>query len=553
MIPYRYKEQSVFYSLLKDDAVTYDEPALDVLYKQAMGDLRHFDTIEDYRIRKPGELLLRMARVEADKEMNMLREIFGINLNISFKSSQDVKDLTEAINSVFHFKSVAERNMDMITNPDFKSGIKAVFSWYPTYFNKAFREAEQQLFDKLLPVWVGKRTTPIGKIAEAEFKKILPNIISRSITMMFEKAEVEETVDPKYIHAYREIADAIRTDFLLTGDNIFLNRIKSIYNLDRVADSFGNAIQALGTLDVRAARYQAQQELLKGENIHTKGGYTLEGLVDQVIGMVANEIDGTKTANGDTITASTRTSFGKLNARPDNILYFNIPESEIDQVINKIEDTRSKKIQTRLTDADAIQELMYNIRNISNGYMVYFNDKNYNIGSGDGHQAAKNVKLADLDTILASSPINLDDLIFNILQTTKGAIGEGNDYGASEVIAQQVAYFLFDDWQTIGTAQVGGNAIHIMSLEGIMVPLSAFLYAMGTAIIDVQSHVSGFARATITSPKILFPEGEKEGGRGARFIKKNWAVQQKDAFDKIKIKVVFLQTMQSFISKYIQW
>ena len=103
MVPYRYKEPSVFYSVLAEDAEVYEEPFLNILYEQAVADLKELNTEADYQAGKPGNILLRMARVEAIKEMNMLQEIFGINLGISFKTAQDVKDLVEAINSVFHF------------------------------------------------------------------------------------------------------------------------------------------------------------------------------------------------------------------------------------------------------------------------------------------------------------------------------------------------------------------------------------------------------------------------------------------------------------------
>jgi hypothetical protein len=41
-------------------------------------------------------------------------------------------------------------------------------------------------------------------------------------------------------------------------------------------------------------------------------------------------------------------------------------------------------------------------------------------------------------------------------------------------LAQDVAYVLFDDYATIGD-DMNGNSIHIMNLNGVMIPLSMIL------------------------------------------------------------------------------
>ena len=197
---------------------------------------------------------------------------------------------------------------------------------------------------------------------------------------------------------------------------------------------------------------------------------------------------------------------------------------------------------------------MHKIKDVKNGYIIYFNDKNYNIGKNSvAHQAAEDVKLEDLGLILQFSNINVNQLIYNILQATKGGVNEGDTSDAEEVIAQEVAYFLFDDWGSIGYAD-SGKAIHIMALEGIMIPLSAFLFAMGTAINEAKSHVSSFAKATISLTEIIYGEGVKEEGsnRGARFVKENWTNQANYALENTKIRVTFLQSMQQFVSSYVK-
>ena len=549
------REYSVFYSLLPDDAKEYGEPQLSAVYTHAMRDLQQVVSTQKYLQGAAGNRILAMARVEAAKEVEMLNYIFGANLNLTLNTRNDVRQLVEAINTAFHFKTIAERNANMIKSPDFRSGIKAVFSYFPGYFLHALRDNESHILKDIHALWVSNKSLTIGDAGKTVFEKYLPKLVHDATILMLEKAKVEDSTDQKYQDAYKEILGAIKQDFLLMQDNVFLNRLMSIYKLDQAANTFQELLNAQQTLNLDEAFKGVEESISAGRNLHSRGGFTFEGLIDQALSMVASGINGTKAADGSIITAEYSEHFGALDARPDNVMYFNIPGSTIDETVDRINKTRKDFTQNRLSDADAIMDLMDNIKNIKNGYIVYFNDKNYNIGkSSTAHKAASEVKLIDLGSILANSTINVNQLIYNILQATKGGISEGNDYGAADAIAQEVAYFLFDDWNTIGAAQTGGNAIHIMALEGIMIPLSAFLYGMGTAINAAQAHVNSFAQATISYSSILYGKGVKDEttGRGARFISDNWDVQRNDALTKTTIKVEFLQSMQEFVRSYVR-
>lgn len=549
------KEHRVFYNLLQEDAEDYNEPQLAEIYKWATRDLHQVISKESLLHGTAGDRLIRMGNIEAEKEMQMLNYIFGVNLNLKLKDRNDVRQLVEAINTAFHFKSIAERNANMIKNPDFRSGIKAVFSYFPGYFLQALKQEEPHMLKEINKMWVDNKKLPIGDAGKIVFEKNLSKLTYQATVLMLEKAKVEKTVDDKYQNAYQEILDAIRTDFLLTGNNIFLERLASIYKLDKAAETFQNILNLQSSFNLGDAFKEVERSLSAGRQLGSRGGFTFEGLIDQALGMTAAQINGTKTADGSIISANYSKGFGSLDSRADNVMYFNIPNSTINNTVEQINKTRRDFTQNRLSDADAIMQLMDNVKNIKNGYIVYFNDKNYNIGkSSTAHKAASNVKLKDLDSILVNSTIDVNQLIYNILQATTGGISEGNDYGAADAIAQEVAFFLFDDWNTIGAAQSGGNAIHIMSLEGIMIPLSAFLFAMGTAINMAKQHVDSFAKATISFTEISFGKGVKDEttGRGARFIKENWDAQQTDALANTTIKVEFLQSMQQFVRSYVR-
>jgi hypothetical protein len=69
-----------------------------------------------------------------------------------------------------------------------------------------------------------------------------------------------------------------------------------------------------------------------------------------------------------------------------------------------------------------------------------------------------------------------------IMQTLKGAMGSDKKGYLEEVLATQVAYFLFDDFETIGKKSTGVNRLHLMDLNGIYLPLSVILKTLADAL-----------------------------------------------------------------------
>jgi hypothetical protein len=76
-----------------------------------------------------------------------------------------------------------------------------------------------------------------------------------------------------------------------------------------------------------------------------------------------------------------------------------------------------------------------------------------------------------------------------------------------KLLAQDVAYMLFDDFTTIGNVSSSGNAIHVMNLNGIMMPLSVFLSMLADAIESVKEEdLRRLVNVSINAPAILYPD-----------------------------------------------
>lgn len=103
-----FSQMDVFYNYLGEDPA---RPSLAVLKGMAEDSFnRHLNQIRE--ISKNVEPYRRIAEAEKEKELALLREVFGQDLHINLQDQNDVKSLIEALNSVLNIKDVYNRNVD---------------------------------------------------------------------------------------------------------------------------------------------------------------------------------------------------------------------------------------------------------------------------------------------------------------------------------------------------------------------------------------------------------------------------------------------------------
>ena len=561
-----WQNQYVYYDVMPEDAVDYHRPYLDSLYKEAVDNLRSVNFIQNGDL-TGADAILSMAQAEATKEIQFLNEIFGANLNIdpTKMQTEEIRSLNEAMNTAFRFKQIMERNAAIIKAGAYKSNSKGVFSWYLSYLKKAlkrhFYSESNGMLNEIKKLMLANKNMEAGEAAKIVFDRHMPGILSLSIREMLKEADVElKGMDPEYINAYKEMYEFINNELLSKKNNIFLQRLTEIYGLNEISNSFAqtlNEIQGTHTRFSKARTTKAFNKLKNkdleklgtGETKWVKGGYTLEALVDQAIAMLAS---GLYTSNESlhiqpNVKVHTSPGFGRLDSRADNVAVFNADVSRLTDAIQDIQADGFER--TRLKDVEHINELTRRVTEIDKGYIVYFNDKNYGVGNNRGHKAAEKVNLETLQGMLGGLVDNVDQLIYNLLQSGADAIDSKSvEESSLNAVAQAVAYFLFDDYKTIGTVGTNGQSIHIMALEGMLVPLSTYLFAMGYAMQNLGRHVKSWSKATISAPNILYPKGSKP--KGQRFISDSWDEQRNKAMSETTLQITFLISMQTMVRQY---
>ena len=99
-----------------------------------------------------------------------------------------------------------------------------------------------------------------------------------------------------------------------------------------------------------------------------------------------------------------------------------------------------------------------------------------------------------------------------------------------------VAYFLFDDFATIGEEAKGNlKTIHLFWLSGIYVPLSFLLKVLADSIKISWNEAKSIVDFTLESPEILYPN-EKV------YTHELWVKQREDALKRTTLSMKFLKS-----------
>ena len=469
---------------------------------------------------------LKLRNAEYTKECMLLSTQFGVN--ISGKYSLENSDpemvgqqLIHAFNNLFNIKEVFNYHLGLIKET---KGQKGVITYFHSYFNKHWNAARKALYDQI--------SADIQSTCGANISTILENhlntIVTETLYEMYGVAKNQNGIEGTIYDIekpYQALAQVLEKHDPV-ADEFIQGMIKN-YRLDEFVTELSNNIQQANSLSRTEFSKLSKQSLSLN---FPKAGISkeFEGVLIAKINEYLAKAGGKTHHTGD------------ANAKPDWVFTFGIDEDIIADAY-----TETMVGGGRKETVAKAKELKERLHSEDKGFIVYTSAKDYTLNSSfasrGGMQAEKNVSLQTWENILTTMNLASKDIVFSIMQTIPGAIGQDNLDHVSTMMARAIAGALFDDFDVSGSVpKSGAQAIHLLHLNGIYIPLS-FYYDKLYKAFEYVGSAPELVRVDIKTPQmILFPTKEdqtawKEQNPGMS----PWVYQRDKALQEIQLSYHF--------------
>lgn len=486
------------------------------------------------------KVLLEMAAAEREKEIAFLTNVFGFQPKAKLDRKQAGKEIIDAFNSVLNIREAYERNKTRLLDTKHNQAQIDIASFFDTYLEKHFNKRVQAAITLALKDF--DNGTDILVALEKRIDSMLDHVLDAALEeALSSKIFADDTEDN---NAYKDFLAALNKN--MSRKNWLKEQIYRNYRLDEVKRMLISNLQFDQSKQNRnKIKKEGARMISNGTNRYRQGGFNREYLMNAISNYIISTLSssGKYKISGD----SGALHAGNINNMgADNILVFNIPVG----LVNEILTTTKVEGNGREANVNLIRELGNKLSNIDDGTIIYTSSKNYSINNGFkdryGFSSGEDLKLKKFASLLSDSPYKSHaySLVGSIMQLLKGAVGEERKAEYTTAIARYVAYFLFDDINTIGTNIKGSSptALHLFDLNGIYIPLSFFLELLGDA----------FSSLTATQPtnlvyvsikgitKVMFDHESS-------YDKQMWIDQGQAALNQIKISVKFLADFKNII------
>lgn len=470
-----------------------------------------------------------MASSELQKELNLLQSVFKVKLVIDFNEAGAAKKLIDTINSYMNLKEVYDRNIQRIVSNETQISIAQLFD---KYFSTVWNANKQRIGEDLNKKIFSNPEITAVQAADEILTKELPLLVKEAVTNMFESNAFKGANDENS-QAYAELIDTINNT---QGGNEYLNQLYNLYHLDEFKAAILDVVKNSSAKAKKAAIKKINSSNTVSKNRYQDGGISLEYLENLITNKIIESI---KKNNNIQVGGSVHSGATRMKA--DNIIVFNIDPSIVDQAIeNDVSGTRKKNVEL-------IKSLGKELSNIKDGFIVYSSAKNYSLTKdfiSRGFSGGSAISINTFKDVIGNMQPNIDTFIGGMLQTMQGAVGEGMKIEYQQWIAEDIAFLLFDDFDISDIPKTTTQAIHIFDLDGILLPLSYFLWLLARSIGEGLENPNKILKSTINLGSIIYPTGP--------YTKMMWEEQKEQALNTNAISIHFLTNFTDIIKKYIK-
>lgn len=533
-----------------------------------------------------GAKIRNMAEAELTKEISALKHKFQINISIPeakeiLKRPDFYNELINAINSNLNLEQIYQRNImliqDSVADDKRKGGQKNLVTYFPTYLEQEIKEqlkpgkllSQENILQYLTDV------DDLGRAVEKTLDIVMPDIVNKALIRMFRKHGIESGIknisDKKrkqYMSAYKEIFNELNKYKNNAEKSPILKEIYQIYQIDNLKNDISDYILKINSQLTRKETNILNKNF-RGKlqtRVDARGGLTSE--------VIYNLISNIKIKDAKILGGSAHS--GGPGFKADTISTIGVDISPVLDMLNNLQTTGdlSEEASLRVKNMKRLKELHEKLKQSDDGtgFVVYTNIKNQKYGkNAEGFSGGKPLTMEYFERLMEGVGwnSNFNTTVGMILQLSDGAIGNNflNKQDFQVLFARYVAFLLFDDVDQIGIENASSiNALHLLNLNGVLIPISLVLFSLADAIDEVNTNeIQRLVKITLTTPKevyFYYGENDKYGQvNEVEWLKGRppivaWEEQRNYALKNTKIQAKFLKNFQEIIQTYIdssQW
>lgn len=342
-------------------------------------------------------------------------------------------------------------------------------------------------------------------------------------------------------------------------NQMFGNIIKSRVDFSKIKNIFEQDSVKIRGKGERNTGVRKFIDSAKGLNLGAgKRTRSLGGSVDEAVGIALTQI-GLSNMSGVITTAGTTVLMNEIMKIDSMTIYSFDKTVNVSTLIPQLLNAEMQGT-TSLMDAVCKMEDFYNkyLKQLNDNFIIYTNAKSYSLSSSfKGFSGGGSRPLKEAPAIINAAGGSASmDVVKAAYQTAAGAFRAG-DSGPTESLKAglmgAIAHLLFDDWNTIG-GDIGGitgsgaTAIHALHLDGIDIPLSAFLRGTGEAMIQAGAEMKRWVKVEISVPAA---DTSTRTASDIQGMYNHWDSQFSDIENGAKFTYHFMLNFKSYIKKLI--
>lgn len=470
-------ERYVYYKRLETDGYS-------ALYQKAYVDTLLPRVADGSNAHNIAEYFASLRDAEYKKEIALLSTKFGTNITEVYNTDNTKagEQLIHAFNKIYNTKEIFNYHLSLIQDT---KGQKGVITYFPTYLGKLWEDNRAILIDQINNVFK-EHLLDCDTYILKTLRDFMQDLVYKTLIYMYEDTENQNGVknNPWIVQRpYKELAQELKK--LQSNSDIFIDSMIKIYGLDKFVDNLGEII--IQSKNATTSLNKITKNNKQFDLSFSKGGFAKE--VESWFIAAINGLVGKRT--------------GGYGGKPDITYTVEVPEDIVEKAYEAIPLFKNRGLYTL-----AAEKIKEQLKQFDDGFLIYTTQKDYTLNDNfKGFSADTDISLQTWDNMMFIMSLKSSNLIFSVLQTIPGAIGDQDQDHVADMFARAIAGALFDDFDVKGqVAKTGAKTIHLLNLNGIYIPMSFYYDKLYQAFEYASINQRSLVRVTINTPEsIQFP------------------------------------------------